>query len=71
MTTVRDCGGRRGVVLDVRAAQAAGLIAGARVVACGWPLTITGGHTRQFGGEVDGEDALRRDVRRVVSLGAD
>ena len=71
VTTVRDCGGRAGIVLDVRTAQADGLLTGSRVVACGWPLTITGGHTRQFGGEVDGEDALRQMVRRVVALGAD
>ena len=71
VTTVRDCGGRGTTVLDVRAAQAAGTIPGARVIACGWPLTITGGHTRQFGGEVDGADGIRRMVRRVVALGAD
>lgn len=71
VTTVRDCGGRGTTVLDLRAAQAAGLAGGARVIACGWPLTITRGHTRQFGGEVDGEDGLRRMVRRVVGEGAD
>ncbi|HEX5498157.1 MAG TPA: amidohydrolase family protein, partial [Thermomicrobiales bacterium] len=69
--TVRDCGARGAVALDLAAAQRAGLIGGADVVACGWPITITGGHTRQFGGEADGEDALRRMVRRLVSLGAD
>jgi imidazolonepropionase-like amidohydrolase len=71
VTTVRDCGGRRRVVLDVRDAQAAGITEGARIVGCGWTITITGGHTRQFGGEVDGEDALRAMVRKVISQGAD
>ncbi len=71
VTTVRDCGGRGSTVLDLREAQANGLANGARVISCGWPLTITGGHTRHFGGEVDGEDAIRTMVRKVVGLGAD
>jgi len=71
VTTVRDCGGRDTVVLDLRAAQAGGLVEGAGIISCGWTLTITGGHTRQFGGEVDGEVGLTRAVRKVVSLGAD
>lgn len=71
VTTVRDCGGRDTVVLDLRAAQGAGLVEGAGIVSCGWTLTITGGHTRQFGGEVDGEAGLVRAVRKVISLGAD
>lgn len=71
VTTVRDCGGRGTTVLDLRTAQEDGLVGGARIVACGWPLTIMRGHTRQFGGEVDGEDGLRRMVRRVIGEGAD
>jgi imidazolonepropionase-like amidohydrolase len=34
-------------------------------------VTITGGHTRHFGGEADETDGLRRMVRRIVSAGAD
>jgi imidazolonepropionase-like amidohydrolase len=71
ITTVRDCGGRGTTILDLASAQRAGIIGGARAISCGWPLTITRGHTRQFGGEADGEHELRRMVRRVVGLGAD
>jgi imidazolonepropionase-like amidohydrolase len=71
VTTVRDCGGRGATVLDTRDAMRAGLADGATIVSCGWPITITGGHTRHMGGEVDGVDGLRRMVRRLVSLGAD
>jgi imidazolonepropionase-like amidohydrolase len=71
VTTVRDCGGRGTIVLDVREAQATGLIPGSRVVSCGWTMTIEGGHTRQFGGEVNGEVAIRQMVRRLASKGAD
>jgi imidazolonepropionase-like amidohydrolase len=71
VTTVRDCGGRGTTVLDTRDAQAGGRVSGAHIIACGWPLTISGGHTRHFGGEVDNEDGIRTMVRRVVSKGAD
>jgi imidazolonepropionase-like amidohydrolase len=71
ITTVRDCGGRGRIVVDARHAQASGLIEGARVISCAWPLTMTGGHTRQFGGEADGDVALRRMVRQVASQGVD
>jgi imidazolonepropionase-like amidohydrolase len=71
ITTVRDCGGRGTTVLDTRDAMRAGLADGATIVSCGWPITITGGHTRHMGGEVDGADGVRQMVRRLVSLGAD
>lgn len=71
ITTVKDCGGRGAIVLDVRDAQQTGLVQGAAVISCGWTITMTGGHTRHFGGQVDGESDLRRMVRKLVSVGAD
>jgi hypothetical protein len=71
ITTVRDCGARRTTVLELRNAQADGLLPAARIVSCGWPLTISGGHMRPFGGEVDGELGVRQMVRRIISAGAD
>lgn len=71
VTTVRDCGGRSTVVLDTRDALSDGLVKGASIVSCGWTLTITGGHTRQFGGEVDGPVDVTRAVRKVVASSAD
>jgi imidazolonepropionase-like amidohydrolase len=71
VTTVRDCGSRGRTVLDVRNARSEGLVATARIVAAGWPLTISGGHMRPFGGEVDGVEGVRQMVRRLVSAGAD
>jgi imidazolonepropionase-like amidohydrolase len=71
VTTVRDCGARREIVLDTRAAQIGGVFRGSRIVSCGWTITMTGGHTRNFGGEADGEVALRQMVRRLVSRGVD
>jgi imidazolonepropionase-like amidohydrolase len=44
---------------------------GPRILACGQPITITGGHTWYLGGEADGEDGLRKKVRAMAKLGAD
>jgi imidazolonepropionase-like amidohydrolase len=71
ITTVRDVGGARSTVLDTRRALQLGYGRGARIVACGQPITITGGHTWYFGGEADGEDGVRRKVRELAKLGAD
>ena len=71
ITTVRDVGGARSTVFELRRALELGYGHGARILACGQPITITGGHTWYFGGEADGEDALRRKVREMAKLGAD
>jgi imidazolonepropionase-like amidohydrolase len=70
VTTVRDCGGKGTTVLELAEARARDMLYGARVISCGWPLTISGGHGRYFGGEADGEEDLRRMIRHLVSLGA-
>ena len=71
VTTVRDCGSRGRTVLDLRAATADRLVLGSRIVSAGCALTISGGHMRPFGGEVDGVDGVRQMVRRLVSAGVD
>lgn len=71
VTTVRDCGSRGRSILDLREAIAQGVIHGPRILAAGWALTISGGHMRPFGGEVDGALGGRQMVRRLVSAGAD
>lgn len=71
ITTVRDVGALGSTSIAVRRALQLGHGEGARVIACGQPITITGGHTWYFGGEADGEDGLRRKVRAMVKLGAE
>jgi imidazolonepropionase-like amidohydrolase len=71
VTTLRDCGSRARTVLDLRLAQQEGVLDGPRILAAGWALTISGGHMRPFGGEVDGVDGVRTMIRRLVSAGAD
>ena len=70
ITTVRDCGSRDGVMVEVAQAIQRGIIPGPRIVACGRLLTITGGHAHFLGREVDGVDDMRRAVREEVKRGA-
>jgi imidazolonepropionase-like amidohydrolase len=71
ITTVRDLGGARATVFEARRALQLGHGNGARIIACGQPITITGGHTWYFGGEADGVDGVRLKVREMAKLGAD
>lgn len=71
ITTVRDLGAMKGTVFNLKRALALGHGTGPRIVACGQPITITGGHTWYLGGEADGVDGLRRKVRQMVKEGAD
>jgi imidazolonepropionase-like amidohydrolase len=71
ITTLRDTGGRGSTTFELRRAMALGRCAGADLVLCGQPITITGGHTWQMGGEADGVDGVRRKVRELARAGAD
>jgi imidazolonepropionase-like amidohydrolase len=71
ITTLRDCGGYPDVVYTLRRAIDLGYARGPRLVLAGWPITITGGHCRYFGGEADGVEGLRVKVRAAIKGGAD
>ncbi len=71
ITTVRDLGAMTDTVFNLKRAIALGHGTGPRIVACGQPITITGGHTWYLGGEADGVDGLRKKVRGMVKQGAD
>jgi len=71
VTMVRDCGGVGTVTTELRDTIKAGTAEGSRMFCSGWPITITGGHVRYFGGEADGIEGLTRMVRKVVGVGAD
>jgi imidazolonepropionase-like amidohydrolase len=71
VTTIRDCGGKGRLMFRLRDAIRTGIVPGPRFVLSGRPLTITGGHCRQFGGEVDGPEGLRRAARELLREGAD
>ena len=71
ITTVRDCGSRGTTSFDLRRTLSLGYGQGSRLVLCGNPITITGGHGWYLGGEADGEDGLRHKVRSLVKNTAD
>jgi imidazolonepropionase-like amidohydrolase len=71
VTTVRDNGAKNQVAFALREGLARGFTAGPRVVICGRPITMTGGHMWYFGSEVDGEDGVRAEVRKLLKEGAD
>lgn len=71
ITTLRDCGGKGTTTFQTRRALDLGFGEGSRLVLCGAPITITGGHCRYFGGEADGVDSVRQMARQMVKMGAD
>ena len=71
VTTIRDCGGKGTLMFQLRDAIRRGIVPGPRFVLSGRPLTITGGHCRYFGGEVDGVDEMRLAARQLLKEGAD
>ncbi|MEV6023607.1 amidohydrolase family protein [Streptomyces sp. NPDC052036] len=68
---MRDLGDRDGLVRRLRDTIARGAVPGPRILSAMTPLTSPGGHCWFFGGEVEGERALRDLVRRNADAGAD
>lgn len=72
VTTVRWAGDRDNLDLAFRDAIAAKLIPGPRVIACGTPITTTGGHAWFiFKNERDGAADMRVAVRERIKGGAE
>ena len=71
VTTARETGAKHDTTFSMREGIRQGLAKGPRLVLCGNPITITGGHMWQMGAEADGVDEVRAAVRRLVKKGAD
>ncbi|MBI4279726.1 MAG: amidohydrolase family protein [Armatimonadetes bacterium] len=77
ITTLRDLGMPDNVAIALRDAVRRGDVPGSRIVPCGHPICITGGHLsepslpRGLAREADGPDDCRRAVREQVKAGAD
>ena len=71
VTTVRDVGGPHKVVLAARKAVDEGVVVGARVIAAGRPIVMTGGHAHEMGIVADGVDGVRRAVRKMLAAHVD
>jgi imidazolonepropionase-like amidohydrolase len=70
ITTVRDCGAKAGVVVELVQAIDEGIVPGPRIVACGRVVCMTGGHGHFMGREADGPDAVRQAARAEIKEGA-
>jgi imidazolonepropionase-like amidohydrolase len=70
VTTIRNTGSPRNTAYALKAAVDAGKVAGPRLVIAGGIVCSTGGHGYMGGGEADGPDAVRREVRDRFKNGA-
>ena len=71
VTTARETGAKHDTSFSLREGIGLGLTKGPRLVLCGNPVTITGGHMWQMGAEADGPDGVRAAVRSLIKRGAD
>ncbi len=71
VTTLRENGAKGTVAFSLREGIRRKLAPGPRMVICGRPITMTGGHMGYFGSEADGETAVRAEVRKLLKEGAD
>ena len=71
VTTIRENGPKNRTTLLLRDAIDQGIATGPRMVLCGRPISIIGGHMGYFGSEVTGSVEARAMVRQLVKEGAD
>ena len=71
VTTIRENGPKNVTMLRLRDAVDQGITAGPRMVLCGRPVSIIGGHMGYFGSVVTGPIEARAMVRQLVKEGAD
>lgn len=74
VTSFRDAGSKHCVSVELREAFKQGLFKGPRLLACGEPIAMTGGHeTHRYRGarEADGPFEVKKAVREQLRAGAD
>ncbi|MYA60814.1 MAG: amidohydrolase family protein [Chloroflexi bacterium] len=71
VTTIRENGPKNTTMFHLRDAVNEGLTLGPRMILCGRPISIIGGHMGYFGGEVTGENECRAMARQLIKEGAD
>ena len=71
ITTIREHGARNKVGFMLKEGIQRGYIPGSRLLVSGRPITCTGGHFHFCNETADGEDEIRKSVRRLVHEGAD
>ena len=71
VTTIRENGPKNMTMFHLRDAINQDLAIGPRMILCGRPVSIIGGHMGYFGGEVTGVDECRAFTRQLIKEGAD
>src|SRR5436190_9920864 len=71
LTTVRDCGGTRNHIQQVRDRIRKGDLVGPDILACGGPITTTRGHCHWLGLIADSHAEVERAAHRMLAEDAD
>jgi imidazolonepropionase-like amidohydrolase len=71
LTTIRDCGGTKNHVQQIRDRIRRGELQGPDILACGSPITTTRGHCHWLGLVADSYDEVERAANRMLSEDAD
>ena len=71
VTTMCDNGAWHNTGLSLKRGIEEGEVEGPNLLACGRPVTVTGGHLWFMGGEADGVDGVRKATRGLIKEGAD
>ena len=71
VTTARENGAKEKTAFALKSGIESGFVPGPRMVVCGRPITISGGHCWFFGGVADGIVGVRQAVRQLCKEGAD
>ena len=71
VTSIRDNGAKNMTMFRLREAVNLGIVQAPRMVLCGRPIAIVGGHMGYFGSEVTGPVEATAAVRQLIKEGAD
>ena len=71
ITSIRENGPKNYTMFRLRDAINQGIVVGPRMVLCGRPVAIIGGHMGYFGSEVTGPNETRAMTRQLIKEGAD
>ena len=71
LTTIRDCGGTKNLVQQIRDRIRRGETAGPDILACGAPITTTRGHCHWLGLIADTYEDVERAAQRMLAENAD
>lgn len=71
ITTIRECGSREHLNLYISQGIKKGFISGPEVLACGHPISITGGHCYYYSWQVNCPEDVVKAVRTELMAGVD